>query len=730
MQTQLLFMDNVNEYVFVEAPKGALCSRKTGTNGLDKEKEAFFDALQGITGDEPLPSDSGPVSMHIDMMGGSGKTPEMRAFEEIDKGTAIETQGHPGVEMIDAGPGLHIQEAVVTANLTDYGIDGAVRPEPAVEQKNKLQPPPTLKTGGLPAAGPIVNTAAGTGNTGTITQTGGVENGENINAASRQPVETETSQGQAPHSSRPTHDRTQYRQSETPVFGKPADWEIISGQTTTKQGSAAVNHGNRKGAISTNVQPVDVKPTNVQPVDGQPVNVGFSSASEAPGEPISHGKGIEPSVGDSIQGLKDPGRISPGPVSSGEPAELRESTAAASGIKIDGPRADTRIDAMSWSRLDRVEDQKETQPAGGENKPGLKPHTQQPFKDLTENNRSMVPASAPSVDESESRRFMPSAAGPTGNSVEMKPVSEPASAQQPDGQESSRRNLFSFLPTGELTVKGDGEARNDQRFTHKKTDRGTTLGSPDRPKIISSDERSHGFAQKNETDNSRQNGQALFDRYALESSVSTAKQQGQGSPALFSPGEVTAEAAAGRETVPSEGSNPPDGTTAINSLDTGRSEQAGLRFNETQGRSGADLPDFFSKIVDRAVMTLKSGQSEMKMMLKPEFLGQVRMQVLTENQHVMVKIIVETQVVKEVIENNLGQLKGDLQSHGLEVDKFDVMTSHDSHRDGQNPRHLHSYRSGSKTGDRTSQDTPESAPGKQVPNRNTIDDSGKIDFFA
>jgi len=84
MQTQLLFMDNVNEYVFVEAPKGALCSRKTGTNGLDKEKEAFFDALQGITGDEPLPSDSGPVSMHIDMMGGSGKTPEMRAFEEID----------------------------------------------------------------------------------------------------------------------------------------------------------------------------------------------------------------------------------------------------------------------------------------------------------------------------------------------------------------------------------------------------------------------------------------------------------------------------------------------------------------------------------------------------------------------------------------------------------------------------------------------------------------------
>ncbi len=97
---------------------------------------------------------------------------------------------------------------------------------------------------------------------------------------------------------------------------------------------------------------------------------------------------------------------------------------------------------------------------------------------------------------------------------------------------------------------------------------------------------------------------------------------------------------------------------------------------------------------------------------------------------VMIKIVAETQVVKETIESNLAQLKAGLQSHGLEVDEFDVTTSQDSHRDEQNPRHLPGYRLGSKASGRTAQNAPEGEAEKQVPTQTITDGSGKVDFFA
>ncbi len=54
------------------------------------------------------------------------------------------------------------------------------------------------------------------------------------------------------------------------------------------------------------------------------------------------------------------------------------------------------------------------------------------------------------------------------------------------------------------------------------------------------------------------------------------------------------------------------------------------------------------------------------------------MQVITENQQVTVKILTEFGFVKDMIENNIHQLKADLQQHGLEVDKVDVSVSRDA----------------------------------------------------
>ncbi|MEJ2283760.1 MAG: flagellar hook-length control protein FliK [Desulfobacterales bacterium] len=84
------------------------------------------------------------------------------------------------------------------------------------------------------------------------------------------------------------------------------------------------------------------------------------------------------------------------------------------------------------------------------------------------------------------------------------------------------------------------------------------------------------------------------------------------------------------------------------------------------------------QIVRRAVFQIKNGQQEARIDLKPDFMGHVRLQVTTENQQVTVKILTEFGYVKDMIENNIHQLKTDLQQQGLDVDKFDVSVSRDA----------------------------------------------------
>jgi flagellar hook-length control protein FliK len=76
------------------------------------------------------------------------------------------------------------------------------------------------------------------------------------------------------------------------------------------------------------------------------------------------------------------------------------------------------------------------------------------------------------------------------------------------------------------------------------------------------------------------------------------------------------------------------------------------------------------QIVRKAVIYMKNGQHEAKIDLRPEFLGHVRMQVTTENHQVTIKILTEFGFVKDMVENNIQQLKADLQQQGLNVDNW------------------------------------------------------------
>ncbi len=88
-----------------------------------------------------------------------------------------------------------------------------------------------------------------------------------------------------------------------------------------------------------------------------------------------------------------------------------------------------------------------------------------------------------------------------------------------------------------------------------------------------------------------------------------------------------------------------------------------------------------NQIVQKAVLLQNNGQHAVQIDLKPDFLGQIRMQIVTESQQVSVRIVAELPFVKDMLESNLNQLKAELQAQGLQVDELEVSVAHDSRAD-------------------------------------------------
>ena len=114
-----------------------------------------------------------------------------------------------------------------------------------------------------------------------------------------------------------------------------------------------------------------------------------------------------------------------------------------------------------------------------------------------------------------------------------------------------------------------------------------------------------------------------------------------------------------------------------------RTLEAGAAAGKDKEAAGATRTGVFDQIVQRAVLQVKNEQSEIKIDLKPEFLGNVRMQIVTENQQVSVRILTEAPAVRDMIETGLQQLRSELQSQGLQVDRLEVSVSEDY----REPRH-------------------------------------------
>jgi hypothetical protein len=95
-----------------------------------------------------------------------------------------------------------------------------------------------------------------------------------------------------------------------------------------------------------------------------------------------------------------------------------------------------------------------------------------------------------------------------------------------------------------------------------------------------------------------------------------------------------------------------------------------------------------TQMVHKAALALTNGSLEMRIELQPEFLGPLKIRVVTENHRVALKIVAAFPVVKELIEGQIHQLKSDLGSHGLQIDHVDVSVQRDGggYPEGQRER--------------------------------------------
>ncbi len=152
-----------------------------------------------------------------------------------------------------------------------------------------------------------------------------------------------------------------------------------------------------------------------------------------------------------------------------------------------------------------------------------------------------------------------------------------------------------------------------------------------------------------------------------------------------------------------------------------------------EGAAGSNnLPtQTLDQIVRKASIHLNSGQHEARIDLKPDFLGHVRMQVIAENHQVTLKILTEHGFVKDMIENNIHQLKADLQQQGMTIDKLHVAVSSDPDEFGNPKEKLFGSRSRQEAAARDRHERPaDEKPKDSGRSFRRADGSVTVDYFA
>ena len=99
-------------------------------------------------------------------------------------------------------------------------------------------------------------------------------------------------------------------------------------------------------------------------------------------------------------------------------------------------------------------------------------------------------------------------------------------------------------------------------------------------------------------------------------------------------------------------------------------------------------------IIQKAVWRQENGQSQVRIQLKPAFLGHMHLNVVMDQLKITVEIRTETHLARDFLESNLHMLRVELKESGLEIGKISVLVDPDlnSGQDqGRSPAHAQTH---------------------------------------
>jgi flagellar hook-length control protein FliK len=102
-----------------------------------------------------------------------------------------------------------------------------------------------------------------------------------------------------------------------------------------------------------------------------------------------------------------------------------------------------------------------------------------------------------------------------------------------------------------------------------------------------------------------------------------------------------------------------------------------------------ELRDITNQIVEQIKVVIKPSQTSMDMMLNPEHLGRVQLNISSKEGVLTASFITQSQVTKEAIESQIQVLKENLEAQGLKVEEIEVTIANfsfqqSSQMDGEN----------------------------------------------
>jgi hypothetical protein len=86
-----------------------------------------------------------------------------------------------------------------------------------------------------------------------------------------------------------------------------------------------------------------------------------------------------------------------------------------------------------------------------------------------------------------------------------------------------------------------------------------------------------------------------------------------------------------------------------------------------------------NQIIKKAIIELREGKTELKIQIQPKIMGHIKIQLSSENDQMLAKIMTETLHAKDILEQHMHLLIDELRGQGIDIDNVDVfMTNQNS----------------------------------------------------